>query len=200
MSNHMQRIHISTKVPTIHNCNLCEKTFSYISNLERHIKISHMNNKDEKDQKFKCELCSKEFRGKNGLDLHVKEKHEEKNRLTCGVCKETFVRRYSLKTHLFNKHLNGKRLFDCEFCDRSFKSKNVLSNHKRNLHGGPSTQQFLKQNGEEGYKDDSKNEIIVYECSLCKSRFKNHKALKAHNKRVHERILKHKCKDCENHL
>jgi len=62
----------SSKVPdsqgTGMQCHLCNKITTHIGNMKQHFEVHHYN------RAYKCEVCMKDFRTKNSLDVH-KRRH-----------------------------------------------------------------------------------------------------------------------------
>lgn len=73
-------------------CKLCQKTFSYKWNLQRHMKVH------EPDKKFSCEVCGKKFRHKGNVKIHM-AKHTKEERYQCTKCGRKFSWHSSLKRH-----------------------------------------------------------------------------------------------------
>lgn len=72
--------------------------------------------------------------GKNNGKVPVKMKSKSKKPYKCtyGNCKYTFDRDSNLKKHLFMH--SSKRSFDCENCDKTYKTKSDLVRHSRLKH------------------------------------------------------------------
>merc|ERR1712096_40346 len=49
-------------------CHLCNKITTHIGNMKQHFEVHHYN------RSYKCEVCMKDFRTKNSLDVH-KRRH-----------------------------------------------------------------------------------------------------------------------------
>ena len=82
--------------PKDHKCNSCEKSFSHLRKLTKHIKTVHERHRD-----LKCDPCGKSFSDAGNLKKHISV-HEEKKDLKCDVCGNG--KNYShkgLKSHLF---------------------------------------------------------------------------------------------------
>ena len=81
---------------------------------------------------FKCYFCDLVFHDKCALKLH-ENSHRE-----CEYCGKTFVGEYSKRN--FEKHMNvhikppkSKTVFECTKCEKAFKCKRDLQNHKNTL-------------------------------------------------------------------
>ena len=71
---------VKPKLESIENslkCNKCEETFNRFSDLEHHIKISHVNH-----QHFQCDMCEKSFVLNWRLQKHL-TLHNDKNISPC---------------------------------------------------------------------------------------------------------------------
>ncbi|XP_036142355.1 broad-complex core protein isoforms 1/2/3/4/5 isoform X6 [Monomorium pharaonis] len=56
----------------------------------------------------------------------------------CPYCRRTFSCYYSLKRHFQDKHEQSDTLYVCEFCNRTYRTKNSLTTHKSLQHRGTS--------------------------------------------------------------
>nr|XP_012227866.1 PREDICTED: broad-complex core protein isoform 6 isoform X5 [Linepithema humile] len=56
----------------------------------------------------------------------------------CPYCRRTFSCYYSLKRHFQDKHEQSDTLYICEFCNRTYRTKNSLTTHKSLQHRGTS--------------------------------------------------------------
>ncbi|XP_070150267.1 broad-complex core protein isoforms 1/2/3/4/5-like isoform X3 [Polyergus mexicanus] len=54
----------------------------------------------------------------------------------CPYCRRTFSCYYSLKRHFQDKHEQSDTLYVCEFCNRTYRTKNSLTTHKSLQHRG----------------------------------------------------------------
>ncbi|XP_076679534.1 broad-complex core protein-like [Andrena cerasifolii] len=56
----------------------------------------------------------------------------------CPYCRRNFSCYYSLKRHFQDKHEKSDTLYVCEFCNRTYRTKNSLTTHKSLQHRGSS--------------------------------------------------------------
>uniref|UniRef100_A0A1B0CV51 C2H2-type domain-containing protein n=2 Tax=Lutzomyia longipalpis TaxID=7200 RepID=A0A1B0CV51_LUTLO len=126
-------------------CEMCMKSFLYLSNLRRHIANSH-----DTGVRYTCEFCSKEFRKKQKLLTHMKihdggmplsevgrapknsgsarnvAKCAQQQRMKRSYPNEKFLRRH------MDRH-NGKR-HQCPLCNVDYKDKSQLKIHVDKVH------------------------------------------------------------------
>ncbi|XP_077978994.1 uncharacterized protein LOC144434414 [Glandiceps talaboti] len=82
LKRHVKNCH-KTIQPII--CEVCEKTFSQLWLLEKHLKVH------SKERLFACRKCGKEFKVKSELSMHRKI-HENERRYKCTECESCFYR------------------------------------------------------------------------------------------------------------
>ena len=81
-------------------CNLCNKSFSHISQMELHKKYVHENKKD-----FKCHICFKTFSQNSHLRRHQKALHViEREKFDCFICSKKLLSKHNLKLHIKKFH------------------------------------------------------------------------------------------------
>ena len=165
-----------------HKCNFCEKTFSYKSQLEIHLKSSH----ERRDEEFTCKLCENTFATEEYLQKHVRRMHVghlSPDQIHCFTCFEQFSKRCQLKEHTLSVH-DKESKYDCDLCEFCFMSSQALHHHKINMH--------CEENGKLVNRVDGK-----YSCPQCGIKYKYNSTLKLHIEAVHDKIKKHKCSICE---
>lgn len=195
-------------------CKICNKTFSRIANLSR-----HLNNKHGKENVLpRCNLCSRVFNDKNHLANHMCQNSNQQE-FKCNICQKLFLRECYLIRHLkshpatetykkcevcfkqfagnlsfqhhYAKHLTSMNTnnYNCPVCKKSFLSMFLLNYHLKIKHrlviqSELSTEDYL-----------TKKEVQKISCSFCskkftyKSHFENHMI-------YHSTAKKFKCKDC----
>ena len=103
-------------------CEICQKTFSYLSNLHSHLKEVHAG----RERKYECSPCNQFFVRKEHLQMHQESKHLN-IRYECLECGKKFTQKLGLNLHKANVH-EGIR-FKCEQCEKLFSGKSNLQNH-----------------------------------------------------------------------
>lgn len=101
-------------------CFLCDKQFSHVPQLTRHL-LSHPD-----DMSFDCVQCGKHFTRKAHLTRHM-SMHSKCRPYTCQDCGKKFAH----KTHLRRHEIvhSGLRPHQCKVCQQSFSRKSSLSRH-----------------------------------------------------------------------
>ena len=75
-----------------------------------------------------CDLCSKKFSTKQGMELHLKKEHLQTNK--CVLCLESFCSITNLKQHLRRKH-QAKDYLHCNQCNKTFQSLKKIETHQQ---------------------------------------------------------------------
>ena len=118
-----------------HICPTCGKTFKLKQFLKNHLLI-HENNGEglsttAKKKEYICEKCNKTFRDKSNLNCHIRGVHEGERNLVCTYCGKAFFQPHDLKRHVEMKHERPNlREYNCDICDKSYKTKEYLKLHK----------------------------------------------------------------------
>ena len=173
-------------------CNECNKQFHQNSNLNRHKRLCHSNVRP-----FVCyeSNCQKSFKSKGLLQRHLITHSNEKS-FKCDECK----RRFGLKEILLqHKQIHSKQMpFKCDVigCEKRFKLKVYLCNHKIRIHSGIKRYKCFHNYCDKCFVNpfELKSHIAFkhstdrpYKCIIenCNSTFKCMGNLKRHNKFVH---------------
>ena len=76
-----------------HQCELCDKSYTSISNFRDHFSSVHNN-----EAIHECKMCNETFYCRSNLQRHMKSAHEE-YRYKCKLCNKDYSQSQSLKTH-----------------------------------------------------------------------------------------------------
>ncbi|XP_017067197.2 zinc finger protein weckle [Drosophila eugracilis] len=149
LKRHIEGVHKKIK-PYV--CDLCGKSFNYVTGLKDH-KLVHTE-----ECPFECPVCKRRFKNLTRLKIHsdthsdkiyecticgVKLKtrrtfnkhklvHSDERQFKCDVCGSAFKRSKTLKAHLILH--TGIRPYKCNFCGRDFSNGSNCRSHKRQAH------------------------------------------------------------------
>ena len=146
LNNHI-KLKYSDEIKRDFPCPTCKKSFTYESNLKRHIKSEgHQYPKDNPVKKAKegfepCPIC-----GKSVLTIkwHMKKHHQNEDEgFACSKCDKKFKRIDNMQRHeasihkLFRIHFSeaaeslqvGPQEWKCKICKKSFDSVVKLEDH-----------------------------------------------------------------------
>lgn len=112
-------------IPSVNKCKYCYKTLSTPERLTIHIQKKHT---DPLKHQYLCDMCGKEFRHKQKLNLHYRV-HTGNKPFTCGFCDKSFTKKDYLKAH--ERIHTGERPFACKFCEKRCNQKSALIIHER---------------------------------------------------------------------
>lgn len=190
MEKHLREVH-RVKRPKIVKevfpceCHVCQSGFHSRTELAEHIKVSHMDEINEKivdnprftinfhENYFLCKKCGKNFPNEDEQAIHLASHLGVLNKDTsfvCDVCGDIFM-----KKSLFNAHRarhSSTKLFPCTKCDKKFHVRSALHSHLQT---------------HRTHKD--------FVCDICGSAFKSKPSLRMHTKR-HNMDRCHVCKYC----
>ncbi|KAK3723805.1 hypothetical protein QZH41_019481, partial [Actinostola sp. cb2023] len=205
----MKKSGTSDKAKEGYTCGKCNKIFTSLSYLARHIKRVCP---DMSCRKWKCTLCDKAFRHPFGLQQHVYT-HTGERPHKCPLCPKAFyssndLRRHSrihsgdLRRHNLAVHDGKEKSFDCDLCTSTFSKAADLRRHSTTLHQRPlktmecedcgtqfSTPICLKMHRDTYHKNPSMATTAdtdkVYTCDVCGKRYSSAVLLTKH-KTTHE--------------
>ncbi|XP_077289682.1 uncharacterized protein LOC143913653 [Arctopsyche grandis] len=188
-------------------CTICEKEFSSISLLKKHIEEFHTPKTVFSDSKSSVECLQSE------KESTIQRERRASMSLTptnsyCEICNKELCNKYFMKTHMQRMHgieiENGTQIGGviCDICNKELCSKYFLRVHKHNTHGivepgaplpqmrnipteqesfsAPQASSPLKPPSEASILSNRFIAHFVEVCPFCSRRFRTSKWLKAH--------------------
>ncbi|XP_071135779.1 zinc finger protein 436-like isoform X2 [Mytilus edulis] len=170
-------------------CDICNKEFSKLSNVQRHKKVH------ERNMPYSCVTCKAGFTELDKLQKHAQEhkdddsseigspknvakesqllKHKviQQKSYSCSICRKSFKNSTSLRIHE-NRH-KGIKPYKCGECDKSFSSSGNLSAHRK-IHSSDK----------------------AYMCTVCGKQYNQHSEFLIHE-RNHRNERPFACKYCD---
>ncbi|XP_041470636.1 histone-lysine N-methyltransferase PRDM9-like isoform X2 [Lytechinus variegatus] len=210
-----KQILITSKNPKVFKCKYCPKRFSTNKNVIRHEDTVHTNNgqykceycpatytrmaalllhrqKHTMDRPFKCEECPRSFSSESALKNHLPE-HRGERPYICDVCGKGFGTRKNMTCHKRRVHMAPTTVFNCSFCEKTFKHKTALSQHEQR-HKGIRPHVCLTCGRAFGTKFTLQSHMRIhtgekpFECRVCHQKFALNHHLARHMTR-HQKAL-----------
>ena len=150
-------------------CDLCQKSFLHVYNLNAHKRLEHVVNTVE----LKCDQCEVSLPNIQKMRLHLYRSHKLEKKVLCNHCDMRFSTTGLLETHNKRKHLKEKTV-PCLICSKMFFSIYDVKTHNINIH----------------------NKIKLFKCQICSAAFKRVTAYYQHQD-VHKVTKDYKCDICE---
>lgn len=169
--------HISQK------CGHCGKTFSRLSNLSRHVKVSHTG------KRFLCLVCERNFTSKEGLVHHVRITHEK---LRCDVCFQVFDSILAKDSHECPGKQKSVFSVCCSICNKTFSCQSNLNKHKQVAHFGrmfTCATCFKVLRSKESMVEHNRSAHGQFLCTKCSNAFFSEEAFVQHVAEKHHFLI-----------
>ena len=178
-------------------CPHCLKFFSNPRTCRKHIKSYHG---EEKDKKYDCNICQRQFKTKNGLKSHIENDHNSKDPFQCLTCNKVYQNRNELKRHsMLEGHSYPKRretetrVNKDEQCQVCFKKVGLgsMQRHMEKYHSEKSRTWICDECGRSFKRKDSlfRHRKIVHNFHM--------RSLTAVEKLYDEDNMIYKCPECK---
>lgn len=109
-----------------YRCELCNKRFTRLKQLKRHMDVH------SSEKKYECEYCRKRFRRRDNLASH-RNIHTGETPYACPICDRRFRHQSACINHR-RTHTKEKSA-ECDICFVRFTRKSSLQRHLRGIHG-----------------------------------------------------------------
>ena len=183
---HMTRVHIKP-----YKCTVCSYSTGVNFELKQHTAIKHDNTV------YRCNQCGATFAALKNLKRHVQRHRSEE--MKCDECPyKTSISEY-LKRHI--KETHSKKIINCNECDLTFSSNNLLRNHRRSIHKLAKWIKCQLCDYKQLYESklrrhtESVHEGKLFHCDLCDYSCKDNGGISKHKKGFHENMYL-KCNKC----
>ncbi|XP_022819202.1 zinc finger protein 260-like [Spodoptera litura] len=194
------------------DCRLCDEKIDNIDSFKDHITSVHEKKiyKDVSNEfmpfKLKigtltCVVCGKNFGFFHALKKHMAVHY---GTYICDVCGAHYFEERHL---IFHKNTHNKRdvkMFHCNECDKTFRSKYSRNFHVARIHKNEPAypcnkcdEVFISYHMRYRHKMNVHGEKRQFPCDGCDKVFDSRKTLREHNQRTHLQLLRHQCNLCD---
>ncbi|GMT10477.1 hypothetical protein PFISCL1PPCAC_1774, partial [Pristionchus fissidentatus] len=202
LEHHFRKEHKNDDIPSVFECEICNKSYKRYSCLQKHKRLTHLRKiKTKAEGAVGCPLCDAKFSGNYVLSDHLRLEHGEVDirPFECDICGLPNRTANALRNHK-KKHLPARGEFHCEICDMHFPKYTGLERHQKQRHGVVTDSALAMQPKdfgcplcEERYsyqshldthleRDHADVDTGNFECTECGRSFKTHRAAVSHKK------------------
>nr|XP_029719848.1 gastrula zinc finger protein XlCGF7.1-like [Aedes albopictus] len=189
---HLQQIFSSKSAVNAHQkyhaeektfvCATCGAAF-----YQKYLLKLHEQNHVEGPLPFKCEMCEKSYKSKNGLVNHIRV-HTGEKPFSCRHCSMTFATSDARRSHEMNH--SATKPFKCSYCDKSYRNRRQREEHE-NMHTGikpfkcSSCDKAFTRKQSQIDHEKAHSGIKPYQCNLCNCSYTHKVNLRRHLESLH---------------
>ncbi|KAJ8706579.1 hypothetical protein PYW07_012657 [Mythimna separata] len=112
-------------------CMICHKIYNHMQSAVQHYDDQHAPAGAGIRQGYTCRECGFTTTSNRAYRYHM-DKHKTKE--SCNICGNLFVNSNKLKIHMYTVHQQSSRIYECEECNKSFRTRPGLQAHQRSAH------------------------------------------------------------------
>ncbi|XP_052083817.1 zinc finger protein 665-like isoform X2 [Mytilus californianus] len=155
-------------------CQICQMNWSS--------KIAYVNHIRSHKEYQICSICDELIHVKDmSIETHISEKHSDINPFKCTICGRGYKSKNGVRNHYVAVHADSSARFWCELCNRAFGTNNNykthMRSHKERKHCFMCKQEFENL---ELLRKHMKDSHAYYLCLICNRYFPDELELKEH--------------------
>ncbi|VDI24203.1 KRAB domain-containing zinc finger protein [Mytilus galloprovincialis] len=155
-------------------CKICQMTWSS--------KIAYVNHIRSHKEYQICSICDELIHVKDvSIETHISEKHSDVNPFKCTICGRGYKSKNGVRNHYVAVHADSSARFWCDLCNRAFGTNNNYKSHMRShkdrKHCFMCKQEFVNL---ELLRQHMRDSHAYYLCLICNRYFPDELELKEH--------------------
>ena len=199
LKKHHEVIH-ENRIWKLYHCTSCDYNTKYKKHLTRHEKQKHVH--ADFREKFKCELCGKEYLSSRGLSHHIETNHSNESKYKCTICDFETKWKNSFVVHMKYHSTDESDKLQCQDCTFSTHWKGVLATHIKRSHTSTSYKNVRCDICDKSFKStfeyrEHNRARHKGKCNFCDYSTKCLDTMKVHLKNCGKNVKKYKCDNCD---
>ena len=148
-----------------------------------------------------CDICKKSYYSVRKLTNHKLAVHEKLRPYSCKYCGKLFNDTSALRRHNALHEAKGKKLFNCDLCEKSYSIKEYVLSHVKRAHKSEyydCDKCGSKVKGKYSFNQHLKSHATSIKCFNCDKVFNSPEYLRKHKSLKHKtKIERIPCKECD---